>query len=374
MDQADNDSKTQLPTERRQREALERGQVARSPELQVVAMLAAALGVFSVATATSVRDLAALSSLIWGDLAAGKEPFRALPVQVAESARLLAFVLAPVVLASLVAALLAGGLQTGFQLTPKALGMRFERLNPVAGFTRMFSRTTAIHGLADFGKTVGIGVVLWFSAQSLLGDPLFSAPVEAAYLGGFLQRATLEFLGELILALGVIAALSYAYERHRNFQEMKMTHQEVKEEHKQSEGDAFLKGAMRRMARRLMQRQMLDAVPTADVIITNPTHYAIALKYERGRDAAPVVLAKGENRFAQRIKALAAEHGVPMVENKPVARMLFRVGEVGESIPQPLYQAVAEILAFVYRHHRLYFHELRQRRAAAEGASLARVA
>ena len=259
MDQADNDSKTQLPTERRQSEALERGQVARSPELQVVAMLAAALGVFSVATATSVRDLAALSSLIWGDLAAGREPFRALPVQVAESSRLLAFVLAPVVLASLVAALLAGGLQTGFQLTPKALGMRFERLNPVAGFTRMFSRTTAIHGLADFGKTVGIGVVLWFSAQSLLGDPLFSAPVEAAYLGGFLQRATLEFLGKLILALGVIAALSYAYERHRNFQEMKMTHQEVKEEHKQSEGDAFLKGAMRRMARRLMQRQMLDA-------------------------------------------------------------------------------------------------------------------
>ena len=374
MDQADNDSKTQLPTERRQREALERGQVARSPELQVVAMLAAALGVFSVATATSVRDLAALSSLIWGDLAAGKEPFRALPVQVAESARLLAFVLAPIVLASLVAALLAGGLQTGFQLTPKALGMRFERLNPVAGFTRLFSRTTAIHGLADLGKTLGIGVVLWFSAQNLLGDPLFSAPVEAAYLGGFLQRATLEFLGKLILALGVIAALSYAFERHRNFQEMKMTHQEVKEEHKQSEGDAFLKGAMRRMARRLMQRQMLDAVPTADVIITNPTHYAIALKYERGRDAAPLVLAKGENRCAQRIKALATEHGVPMVENKPVARMLFRVGEVGEAIPQPLYQAVAEILAFVYRHHRLYFHELRQRRAAAEGASLTRVA
>jgi flagellar biosynthetic protein FlhB len=374
MDQADNDSKTQLPTERRQREALERGQVARSPELQVVAMLAAALGVFSVATATSVRDLAALSSLIWGDLAAGKESFRTLPVQVAESTRLLAFVLAPIVLASLVAALLAGGLQTGFQLTPKALGVRFERLNPVAGFTRIFSKTTAIHGLADFGKTLGIGVVLWFSAQSLLSDPLFSAPVEAAYLGGFMQRATLEFLGKLILALGVIAALSYAYERHRNFQEMKMTHQEVKEEHKQSEGDAFLKGAMRRMARRLMQRQMLDAVPTADVIITNPTHYAIALKYERGRDAAPVVLAKGENRFAQRIKALAAEHGVPMIENKPVARMLFRVGEVGESIPQPLYQAVAEILAFVYRHHRLYFYELRQRRAAAEGASLARIA
>lgn len=374
MDQADHDSKTELPTEKRQREALERGQVARTPELQVVAMLAAALGVFSVAAATSVRDVAALASLIWGDLAAGREPFRALPVQVDESARLVLTVLAPVLLAALVAALLAGGLQTGFQLTPKALAVRFERLNPIAGVTRLFSRTTAIHGAVDLAKTLGIAVVLWFSAQTLLGDPLFSAPVEAAYLGGFLQRATMEFLGKLILALGVVAALSYAYERHRTFQEMKMTQQEVKEEHRQSEGDAFLKGAMRRMARRLLQRQMLDAIPTADVIVTNPTHYAVALKYERGRDAAPIVLAKGENRFALRIKALAAEHGVPTVENKPVARMLFRIGEVGEAIPQPLYQAVAEILAFVYRHHRLYFHELRQRRAAAEGATLTRIA
>jgi flagellar biosynthetic protein FlhB len=374
MDQPDHDSKTELPTERRQREALERGQVARTPELQVVAMLAAALGVFSVAAATAVRDIAALASLIWGDLAAGREPFRALPVQVAESARLLAGVLLPVVLAALVAALLAGGLQTGFQLTPKALGVRFERLNPISGLQRLFSRTTLVHGVVDLGKTLGIAFVLWLSAQTLLGDPLFSAPVEVAYLGGFMQRATLEFLAKLVMALGVIAGLSYAYERHRNFKELRMTQQEVKEEHRQSEGDAMLKGAMRRMARRLMQRQMLDAVSTADVIVTNPTHFAVALKYERGRDAAPVVLAKGENRFAQRIKAIAAEHGVPMVENKPVARMLFRLGEVGEAIPQPLYQAVAEILAFVYRHHRLYFHELRQRRAAAEGATLTRLA
>jgi flagellar biosynthesis protein FlhB len=106
-------------------------------------------------------------------------------------------------------------------------------------------------------------------------------------------------------------------------------------------------------------------VKTADVIITNPTHYAVALKYERGKDQAPVVLAKGENRFAQRIKALAAEHGVPMVENKPVARLLFAMGKVGETIPSDLYQAVAEILAIVYRTHRYYFHRLKTRRMEA---------
>jgi flagellar biosynthetic protein FlhB len=114
---------------------------------------------------------------------------------------------------------------------------------------------------------------------------------------------------------------------------------------------------------------MLAAVPTADVIITNPTHYAVALKYERGVDQAPVILAKGENQFARRIKALAAEHSVPVVENKPVARMLYALGTVGESIPGELYQAVAQILAFVYRTHRYYFHRLKTRRVEAARAA-----
>jgi flagellar biosynthetic protein FlhB len=114
-----------------------------------------------------------------------------------------------------------------------------------------------------------------------------------------------------------------------------------------------------------MQKQMLEAVATADVIVTNPTHFAVALKYERGLDQAPVILAKGENRFAQRIKALAAEHGVPTIENKPVARLLYALGKVGEGIPPELYQAIAEILAVVYRTHRYYFHQLKARRIEA---------
>jgi flagellar biosynthetic protein FlhB len=118
------------------------------------------------------------------------------------------------------------------------------------------------------------------------------------------------------------------------------------------------------MARRLLQKQMLSAVPTADVVITNPTHIAVALKYQRGTDKAPVVLAKGERLFARRIKAIAAEHDVPTVENKPVARMLFKYGKVGRPIPAELYKAVAEILAFVYKTHRYYFHQLRSRRNA----------
>jgi flagellar biosynthetic protein FlhB len=172
----------------------------------------------------------------------------------------------------------------------------------------------------------------------------------------------MEFFGRLLLALGVIAAIGYGYEKFKTGREVMMTKQEVKDERRNSEGDAFLKGAQRRLARRLMQKQMLAAVATADVVLTNPTHYAVALRYERGRDKAPVILAKGENRFAQRIKALAAEHGVPTVENKPVARLLFSLGQVGDTIPAELYQAVASILAVVYRTHRYYFHRLKSRR------------
>jgi flagellar biosynthetic protein FlhB len=193
-------------------------------------------------------------------------------------------------------------------------------------------------------------------------DPLFSSPVEAAYLGQFLTNATILFLSRLVLALGVVTAIGYAYEKFKTSRQMMMTKQEVKDEAKNAEGNAMAKSAMRRMARRLMQKQMLSAVATADVVVTNPTHYAVALKYERGQDKAPVVLAKGENQFARRIKAIAAENGVPTVENKPVARLLFSMGKVGETIPAELYQAVAGILAVVYRTHRYYFHRLKSRR------------
>ena len=270
--------------------------------------------------------------------------------------------LMPVLFTCALAAFLANGLQSGFHLASKSMEFNFEQLNPVAGFQRMFSKATLVRSGIDFLKLLAIGFVLYLGARTLLEDPMFSAPVEAAYLGQFLNQATISFLSRLLLALSVVAAISYSWEKHKTNQDLMMTHQEVKEEAKSAEGDARVKGVMRRMARRLLQKQMLSAVATADVIVTNPTHYAVALKYERGIDKAPVVLAKGENHFARRIKALAAANGVPTIENKPVARLLYAMGKVGEPIPPGLFQAVAEILAVVYRTHRYYFHELKTRR------------
>lgn len=365
----DKDSKTELPTEKKRNDAFDKGQFAKSQELQVVAALAAMCAVLAFALSSSVRDISSLSATIWGGIDGARLQPGAPLVQLQECLRVLGRVLIPLIVALTLATLLTGGFQSGFRFTPKALGFKLETLDISQGFGRVFSKHKLVQGGVDVLKLLAVGCVLWIAARGLVNDPIFASPIEAGYLGRFMHRATLEFLSKIILALGVVAAISYAYEKYKTNTDLMMTRQEVKDEHRQSEGDMHSKAAMKRMARRLLQKQMLAAVPTADVIVTNPTHYAVALKYERGRDGAPVLLAKGENQFARRIKALAAAHGVPVVEDKPVARVLHAMGKVGEPIPANLYQAVAGILAFVYRTHRLYFHELKMRRAAAEGAA-----
>jgi len=365
MSDTDQDSKTELPTEKHMSEARDKGQFAKAPELSVVAMLAATVGALSLTLGTATHDVGSLAVNIFSQLGSMQVASNTIPSQLGDILIVIGKVLLPIMGASVLASLISGGMQSGFRFTPEVLGFHIENLDPSAGFARHFSKAVLVHAGVDLLKLLCIGMVLWVAARGLFSDPLFSAPVEAAYLGQFLNRATIAFLSRLILALGVIAAISYFYEFYKSRQELMMTREEVKEEHKQSEGDGMVKAAMRRMARRLVQKQMLAKVATADVVITNPTHYAVALKYERGLDKAPVVLAKGENGFARRIKELAAENSVPMVENRPVARMLYALGRVDEPIPSELYQAVAEILAFVYRTHRYYFFRLKSRRTEA---------
>lgn len=362
MSDQDNDQKTEQPTEKRLHEAAEKGQFAKSQELTVVMTLGAALAALAFTARQTTQSLGEYSVGMFTNFTRQQVDAGTVPVLLVGALETIAGAAAPVLVACAGAAMLAGGLQSGFQLSPKAISFRLDALNPVAGFQRIFSKAALVRSGLDVLKVVAIGYALYLGARTLMEDPLFTAPIEAAYLGTFLREASTAFFGRLLLSLGLIAAISYGWEKFKTSRDQMMTRQEVKDEHKNTEGDQRIKGAMRRMARRLLQKQMLAAVPTADVVVTNPTHYAVALKYERGVDQAPVVLAKGENRFALRIKALAAEHGVPTVENRPVARVLFAMGKVGETIPPPLYQAVAEILAVVYRTHRYYFHQLKTRR------------
>jgi len=328
-------------------------------------VLGGLLAVLGFTAQTAARDIAEYAVGVFTHFALLPVARDTVGAQIAELVFTTGRALAPVLIACVGAVLLAGGVQSGFRLSPKVAAFKPENLDVVAGFGRLFNKSVFAKTGLDLLKLGAIGFALWVGARGLASDPMFTAPVEAAYLGTFLSHATTEFLGRLLLALGLVAAASYGYEKLKVSRELMMTREEVKEERRQAEGDMHTKARMRRMARRLLQKQMLAAVKTADVVVTNPTHFAVALKYERGADAAPIVLAKGENRFALRIKALAAEHGVPTVENKPVARLLFAMGRVGESIPAELYQAVAGILAVVYRTHRYYFHRLKARRMEA---------
>lgn len=364
-DDHDQDQKTEQATDKRREEAHERGQFAKSPEITILFTLAAVFGVLAFTARTAAGSVAEYSITLFSGFASIPVERETVTVQLGAAMATLGHALVPMLAACVGAVLLSGGVQSGFQLTPKVVTFKLDSLDVVAGFGRIFNKGVFVKVGIDLLKLVAIGVTLWLGARGLIYDPLFNVPIEAAYLGSFLNHATLLFLARFILALGIVAAIAYAWEKFKTSRDLMMTRHEVKEERRQAEGDLHAKAAMRRMARRLMQKQMLAAVATADVVVTNPTHFAVALKYERGRDRAPVILAKGENRFAQRIKALAAENGVPTVENKPVARLLFAVGKVGEAIPAELYQAVAEILAVVYRTHRYYFHRLKARRLEA---------
>jgi len=367
MADTDSDQRTEQATERHLDEAMEQGRFAKVPELSVLLILTAALLVLAFTAQSASERLAGYAVATFSGFGSMQVRSDTVTALLGKIALVAGGVALPMVGACAGAALLAGGLQTGFRLTPKVVELSWDKLDIAKGFGRIFSARAGVHTGIDIMKLVAIGGSLYLGARALVHDPLFSSPVETAYLGRFIYASSTAFITRIVLSLGVIAAISFAYEKYKTTRDLMMTRQEVKDERRSTEGDGMLKGSRRRLARRLLQKQMLRAVPTADVVVTNPTHYAVALKYERGRDKAPVVLAKGENRFAHRIRDLAAEYGVPTVENKPVARLLFAMGRVGEAIPPDLYQAVAQILAVVYRTHRYYFHRLKSRRIEMAG-------
>jgi flagellar biosynthetic protein FlhB len=259
------------------------------------------------------------------------------------------------VMAAMIGGLLAGAVQSRFRTAPEALEPNWERLNPVEGFKRIFSAQSAVPTLL---ATLKLSVVVVLTYQQILGvlqDPIFTSTVDAARIAQFLAQASFKIILRIAGALAVIAALDYAYQFYKNQQELMMTREEVKEELKNTEGNAQVKARQRRR-RRATQRKMLQEVVQADVVVTNPTHLAIALRYDRKHMNAPRIVAKGSRLNAQRIREIAAQHQVPIIENKPLARMLFKYGRVGLEIPVQLYGAVAEILAWAYRVNRYRYY------------------
>jgi flagellar biosynthetic protein FlhB len=358
----DSSNKTEQPTPKRLSEAYEKGNFARAPDLQMVGVLLASVWSIAVLGRHMVEQSASIAVGIFGHLGTfAVRPEAATPWTAAAVSTLLKLLL-PISGACLFASVLIGGVQSGFRITPKALSLNLDRLNPVVGFQRIFSSQGLMRVLLDAMRILVVAWVIWSGVDKVMFDPIFRVPVPLPRLGEFLADASMILLWRCVLALGVIAAFNYLYQWQTIRGQLMMTKQEVRDEMKQTEGDPKIKSALRALARRILQRQMLKSLETADVVVTNPVHFAVALRYDRENESAPVVVARGEQAFARRIKAVAAQLGVPIVENPPVARMLYKFGAVGKPIPGNLYRAVAEILAFVYRTYRDYFRELNRRR------------
>ena len=256
---------------------------------------------------------------------------------------------APFFLVGFAVAFIVNLIQVKWKVSTKPLRPKFSKFNPVNGFKRIFSKDSLFELLKSIVKLAVIVTIAYTTLRSHLEDIFL-------FLNVPLYQAIAE-MGTLILDVGlrisvvycIIGAVDYLYQQHKFSEDMKMTKQEVKDEMKNSEGDPQVKGQQRARMREASQRRMMQAVPQADVVITNPTHYAVALKYDAGTGTAPVLVAKGADFVAQKIKDIAKENRIEIVENKPLARMIYMNVEVGREIPPELYQAVAEILAAVYR-------------------------
>jgi flagellar biosynthetic protein FlhB len=346
--------KTEAATPKRLEKAREDGQVARSRELATFALLAAGFGgIWAMSGAIGRHLLDMLGGALRFDHASAFDTNRMLSeAGVAGRQGLLA--LAPVFALTSVAAVAGPLALGGWLLSLKPLEPKFSRINPMSGLGRMFSPNVPIQLGLSFGKAALIGtitaMVIWQNKDAVIALailPLNTALEETMRLI-FLCCATA--VGSMLL----IAAADVPYQLWQHAKKLRMTKEEVKREHRESDGDPQVKARIRQQQRALARKRMMAAIPRADVVVTNPTHFSVALQYADGAMGAPKVVAKGSDLVALRIRELAAEHHIPLLEAPPLARALYYNVKVDQEIPTTLYAAVAEVLAWVYQLRRFY--------------------
>jgi flagellar biosynthesis protein FlhB len=343
------ENKTEKPTPKRRQQAREEGQVARSQDLSGAVGLAAG---FALLLLTGPRFWDACAGMMQETFVAIGDPSivtqQGLGRLLASGALAVATASAPLMFACLLAGVLINVLQVGWKPSAKAMKPRPSKLNPLKGAKQIFGP----HGLVEGGKSLvkvaavgGIVAVIVFPRMNELAALVGIPP---AVLGAELIRHIKDIAIWAIAAYFVIGIADFFYQRYRTEKQLKMSRDEVKREAKDQDLPPEVRGHIKRKQREQSRARMMGAVATADVVVTNPTHYAVALKYEKGM-AAPVCVAKGVDSLALRIRAVATEHGVPIVPDPPLARSLHRAVEIGQQIPEDLFQAVAQVLAYVYR-------------------------
>ncbi len=346
--------KTEQPTSKKLEDARKEGQVAKSKEIAnafgilalflILKLYVGIMGTGFISTFNAVySQIPDVSRLYEGNIASAS-----LQVLIRSMMLRMLLLIAPVFLVAFLVAFLCDLVQVKWRPTTKPLQPKFNKLSPLKGFKRLFSANAFVELIKSLAK---IGLVVYM-VYSYLKDRIGQIFI----LYDLAINQAIGLIGEVVVDLGiriaavymVIALLDFAYQKWKFNEDMKMTKQEVKDEFKNQEGDPQIKGKQRQRMREASMRRMMQQLPEADVVITNPTHYAVAVKYDPDKYEAPYVLAKGQDFLAQKIKDVAKENDIEIVEDKPLARMLYANVDIGELIPPELYQAVAEVLAFVY--------------------------
>lgn len=351
---AEGGDKTEEPTAKKLDDARKDGQVAKSKEIgNCLGLFVFFLVLRFMAGSISNRFIDCFGSVYSAIPSvtvypSGNMPVRALDALFKNSLITILVIVLPMMVIGYIVAFAGDLIQVKWRPTAKPLQPKLSKIDPLKGFKRIFSINSVVElikSLLKIGLAIPI-VYFYIRDKESLIFILYDMPLIQAIV---LIGTTIIDLGIRISAVYIIiAAADFGYQKWKFHKDMMMTKQEVKDEYKNSEGDPQVKGKIKRRMMEASRRRMMQKLPEADVVITNPTHYAVAIKYEPTERDAPYVIAKGEQYLAQRIKEIAKEHGVEIVENKPVARALYHNVEIGESVPPELYQAVAEILAFVY--------------------------
>lgn len=341
--------RTESPTPRRRQEAREKGQVAKSTDLSSAVLLMGAMLGLRMFGGNLIGSLMQVMRENLSEIDATSTVSLDIPRLVATTSVLMLSASGPVLVSLVVVALLSNLLQVGAVFTTRPLVPQLERLNPLNGLGRLFNVRTLVQLGMNLIKLLLVALVAYVAIKGRMGDVLLALELEGWPQVALLSDVLYDVGIRLALVLLLLALFDFAWQRFKFERDLRMTKQEVKEELRRMDGDPIIKQRRRKMQLAAALQRIRKSVPTADVVVTNPTELAIAIKYDAETMTAPRVVAKGADYLAKKIREMAALHGVPIVERKPLAQALYKTVEVGQEVPERFYKAIAEILAYVYK-------------------------
>lgn len=343
------EDKTEAPSDKKRQDAREKGTVAKSTEINSVLVLITGILLLKLTGPMIFNELSHSTVDLFRSISDTSMDQNRVIQLVWQALRLLAKTVLPVAGSIMVIGVVANVAQIGFLFTLKPITPNFEKINPISGMGRLFSMRSVFETAKSVAKLVVIAFVAFMTLKAEFGNMLQLGNASIGTIWVFMLAVSYKVIIRIAIVLIIIAIFDYAYQRFDHEKKLKMSHQELKEERKQMEGDPQIKARIRSLQREMARRRMMEEVPKATVVVTNPTYIAIALRYNPQEQDAPLVVAKGKRVLAERIKSIAREKGIPIIEDKPLARAMYDKVEPGSSIPVEFFNAVAEIMAYVYR-------------------------